>query len=105
METIQENQNKTEADTEAETEAEADTEADTEADANTEPDTEAENVFKDQIAIIMRQTTYTKEEAETLFKELGSVDKCIEQYLGIKPKGEPNISTNQKIFKSIRDFF
>jgi hypothetical protein len=64
-----------------------------------------ENDYKEEIAIIMRQTTYTKEEAENLFKELGSVDKCIEQYLGIKPKGEPSISTNQKIFKSIRDFF
>lgn len=64
-----------------------------------------ENDFTHEIGIIMRQTNYTKEEAETLFKELGSVDKCIEQYLGIKPKGEPTISTNQKIFKSIRDFF
>uniref|UniRef100_A0A6C0D434 Uncharacterized protein n=1 Tax=viral metagenome TaxID=1070528 RepID=A0A6C0D434_9ZZZZ len=60
---------------------------------------------KDEIAIIMRQTTYTKEEAEILFDNLGSVEKCIEHYLGIKPRGEPAISTNQKIFKSIRDFF
>jgi hypothetical protein len=66
---------------------------------------ENENDCIDEIAIIMRQTTYTKEEAETLFKELGSINKCIEHYLGIKPKGEPSISTNQKIFKSIRDFF
>jgi hypothetical protein len=64
-----------------------------------------ENDCKEEIEIIMRQTTYTKEEAETLFKELGSIDKCIKQYLGIQPKGEPSISTNQKIFKSIRDFF
>jgi hypothetical protein len=60
---------------------------------------------KDEINIIMRQTTYTKEEAEILFNELGSVEKCIAHYLGIKPKEEPTISTNQKIFKSIRDFF
>ena len=60
---------------------------------------------KDEITIIMRQTTYTKEEAETLFNELGSVEKCIAHYLGIKPKEPPAISTNQKIFKSIRDFF
>ena len=58
-----------------------------------------------EIKIIMRQTTYTIEEAEKLLLELGSVEKCIEHYLGIKPKGEPNLSTNQKIFKSIRDFF
>lgn len=63
------------------------------------------SVSIDKINIIMRQTTYTKEEAETLFNELGSVEKCIAYYLGIKPKKEPDISTNQKIFKSIRDFF
>ena len=59
----------------------------------------------DEINIIMRQTTYTKEEAEALFNELGSVEKCIAHYLGIQPKKEPTISANQKIFKSIRDFF
>ena len=63
------------------------------------------NESSNEIAIIMRQTTYTKQEAETLFHQLGSVEKCIEQYLGIQPKREPTISTNQKIFKSIRDFF
>ena len=59
----------------------------------------------DEIKIIMRQTTYTREEAEKLLVELGSVEKCIAHYLGIEPKGEPQLSTNQKIFKSIRDFF
>jgi hypothetical protein len=53
----------------------------------------------------MRQTNYTKEEAYALFSELGSVEKCLHHYLGIKPKEEPLLSTNQKIFKSIRDFF
>ena len=57
------------------------------------------------IDIIMRQTTYSREEAETYFEKFGSVEKCIHYYLGIKPKEEPNISTNQKIFKTIRDFF
>jgi hypothetical protein len=64
-----------------------------------------EIITTDQISIIMRQTSYTKEEAEILFNELGTVEKCIAHYLGIKPKEEPSISTNQKIFKSIRDFF
>ncbi len=63
------------------------------------------DISENEIQIIMRQTTYTKEEAEILFAELGSIEKCIHHYLGIKPKEEPNISTNQKIFKSIRDFF
>ena len=64
-----------------------------------------QTVCINEINIIMRQTTYTKEEAESLFNELGSVEKCIAHYLGIKPKEPPTISTNQKIFKSIRDFF
>lgn len=62
------------------------------------------NEIKDEIKIIMRQTTYTQEEAEKLFEELGTVEKCIKYYLGIKPKEEPSLSTNQKIFKSIREF-
>ena len=57
------------------------------------------------IEIIMRQTMYTKEESIKLLNHLGSVEKCIEHYLGIKPKEESYLSTNQKIFKSIRDFF
>ena len=56
------------------------------------------------ICIIMRQTTYTREEATKLLSELGSIEKCIKHYLGIKPKEDPNLSTNQKIFKSIREF-
>jgi len=63
-----------------------------------------ENDENEKISIIMRQTTYTKEETIKLLNELGSVEKCIKHYLGIKPKEEPNISTNKKIFKSIRDF-
>jgi hypothetical protein len=62
------------------------------------------NDFDSDVSIIMRQTTYTIEEATTLLNQLGSVEKCIQYYLGIKPKEEPNLSTNQKIFKSIRDF-
>ena len=57
------------------------------------------------ICIIMRQTTYTREESTELLSQLGSVEKCIKHYLGIKPKEETNLSTNQKIFKSIREFF
>ena len=53
----------------------------------------------------MRQTTYTIEEATKLLNDLGSVEKCIQHYLGIQPKKDPELSTNQKIFKSIRDFF
>jgi len=61
--------------------------------------------IQDEITILMRQTTYTREESVKLLNDLGSVEKCIQHYLGIKPKEEPVLSTNQKIFKSIRDFF
>ncbi len=57
------------------------------------------------IAILMRQTTYTKEESIKILNNNNyNIEKCISVYLGIKPKDEPQISTNQKIFKSIRDF-
>ena len=59
----------------------------------------------EDIQLIMRQTTYTREETINLLNELGTVEKCIKHYLGIKPKEQPTLSTNQKIFKSIRDFF
>lgn len=59
----------------------------------------------DNITILMRQTSYTREESINLLNQLGSVEKCIQHYLGIKPKEQPVLSTNQKIFKSIRDFF
>ena len=63
-----------------------------------------ENKNEDDINIIMRQTTYTREESMNLLNHLGSVEKCIKNYLGIKPKQEVNLSVNQKIFKSIREF-
>jgi len=65
----------------------------------TEPENENEN-----IEILMRQTTYTREEAILSLKENGNLEKCISKYLGIKPKIEQEMSNNQKIFKSIREF-
>ena len=57
------------------------------------------------ISILMRQTTYTKEESIKLLNDNNyNIEKCISVYLGIKPKDETQLSTNQKIFKSIRDF-
>jgi hypothetical protein len=70
-----------------------------------EKDEKNEKDNESNIQMIMRQTTYTREETIHLLNELGTVEKCIKHYLGIKPKEEPTLSTNQKIFKSIRDFF
>jgi hypothetical protein len=56
------------------------------------------------ISILMRQTTYTKEQAiESLKKNNNDIEKCIAEFLEIPPKTEPIMSLNQKIFKSIRE--
>jgi hypothetical protein len=56
------------------------------------------------IKMLMRQTTYTREEAIASFEKNKTIDKCIEEYLGYEKKEIP-ITTNQAIFKTIRDFF
>lgn len=58
----------------------------------------------DQISILMRQTTYTKEECIELLKT-NTLEECITKYLQIEKKEEPKQTTNQAIFKTIRDFF
>ena len=67
-----------------------------------ENDIEPDHV-KDEISIIMRQTTYTKEEATRALQENKNIEKCIELFLEIPPKKEPEMSVNQKIFKNIRE--
>lgn len=56
------------------------------------------------IVTIMRQTNYTREEAEQSLERNKTVESCIKEYLGVTPKQEPPISVNQGIFKSIREF-
>ena len=63
-----------------------------------------QNEFEELVSMLMRQTTYTKEEAINHLKDMNNnVEKCIEVFLEIKPKKEPEMSVNQKIFKNIRD--
>jgi len=59
-------------------------------------------IMDDHITILMRQTNYTKEECTELLKTY-SVEECIIQYLQIK-KRRTQETTNQAIFKTIRDF-
>ncbi len=61
-------------------------------------------IMDHHISILMRQTNYTKEECIELLKTY-SLEECIIQYLQIKKKEEPKKTTNQAIFKTIRDFF
>jgi hypothetical protein len=56
------------------------------------------------IKILMRQTNYSQEECtEKLLHK--SLEECIKEYLGIEKKEEPIKSTNQNIFKTIREYF
>lgn len=53
--------------------------------------------------ILMRQTTYTLEECTEILKTK-TVEEAIKDFLGIVEKTEEEGTTNQKIFRSIRDF-
>jgi len=53
--------------------------------------------------ILMRQTSYTLEECVEILKTK-TIEDAIKDFLGIVEKKDESGSTNQKIFKSIRDF-
>ena len=53
---------------------------------------------------IMRQTTYTKEEAILSFEKHKTVEGCIKEYLGVPIKKEEPTTVNQGIFKALREF-
>jgi hypothetical protein len=57
------------------------------------------------IQMLMRQTIYTREEAIESFERNKTIDKCIEEYLGCQKKNDMPTTTNQAIFKTMRDFF
>jgi hypothetical protein len=57
----------------------------------------------DNAKILMRQTTYTLEECIELLK-IKTIEEAIQDFLGIVEKKDEGGTTNQKIFKSIRDF-
>lgn len=58
----------------------------------------------DDVSILMRQTNYTKEECIELLKT-NTLEECIMKYLNVAKKTEPVKTTNQNIFKTIREFF
>jgi len=59
--------------------------------------------ISNNIIILMRQTTYTEEEC---IKLLGSntLEESIYIYLDVKKPDIKQLSTNQQIFKTIREF-
>jgi hypothetical protein len=60
--------------------------------------------MSEEVNIIIRQTSYTREKSLELLKLHGTVEEVIKEYLGITKKVEEPVSTNQGIFKSIRNF-
>lgn len=58
----------------------------------------------DSSKILMRQTTYTLEECNEMLKTK-TLEQCIKDFLGIVEKKDESGSTNQKIFRSIREHF
>jgi len=71
--------------------------AESELESETESDTES-------ISLLMRQTNYTREECIEKLKTM-TVEDIIKDYLGIIKKEVATSTTNQNIFKVIRDFF
>jgi len=70
-------------------------------------DTKTDNTETDNtetVKIVMRQTTYTQAECIELL-QTHSVEECISKYMNIQKKEEPIKSTNQNIFKTIREMF
>jgi hypothetical protein len=62
------------------------------------------NEIQEKIAMILRQTDYTEEEAKTKLKEFNYDNiQVVKSYLGITEKKAPPIKTvNQEIYKQIR---
>jgi hypothetical protein len=53
---------------------------------------------------IMRQTTYTREEAILSFEKNKTLEGCIKEYLGVPIKKDEPTTVNQGIFKALREF-
>ena len=57
------------------------------------------------IDIICRQTTYTREEAESkLEAHSNNVSSVLKEYLGVTPKPEKKNTINQQIYGELRTF-
>lgn len=58
----------------------------------------------DEIAILMRNTNYTREVCLEKLEIHGSVEAVIKDYLGIRTEKSSAVSVNQGIYTSIRKF-
>lgn len=72
---------------------------------------EEETPINQNVKIVLRQTNYDEETAlKKLEEHDNNIQEVIMEYMGIdlkkkKKEEEDSLTTNQKIFKSIRDFF
>jgi hypothetical protein len=66
--------------------------------------TEELNNLEQIIKCLMRQTNYTEDEARISIEKNKTIEKCIQEYLGIQEKNNDEGSMNQKIYKSIREY-
>ena len=69
-----------------------------------EMSTEEQDEKDEEVDIIVRQTSYSREIALEMLKKHGTIEEVIKDYLGVTKKTETSVSTNQGIFKSIRKF-
>lgn len=65
---------------------------------------ENENRVTENAKILMRQTSYNLDECIEFLKTK-TLEECIKDFLGIVEKKDESGSTNQKIFRSIREYF
>lgn len=62
--------------------------------------------YENKIKMIMRQTSYTREETEEKMKECdNNVEKVILNFLGGSKVKERETTNNQKIFKAFRELY
>ena len=62
--------------------------------------------YENKIKMIMRQTSYTREETEKKMEEYeNEVEKIILNFLGGSKIMEREITNNQKIFKAFRELY
>jgi hypothetical protein len=86
------------------TDTKCETNTDTKCETNTDTKCETNTEYVESISLLMRQTNYTKEECIEKLKHM-SIEDIIKEYLGIIQKEVVMGTTNQNIFKAIRDFF
>jgi hypothetical protein len=58
----------------------------------------------DEIAILLRNTNYSREICVEKLNELGSVEAVIKDYLGVRVEKYSTVTVNQGIYTSIRKF-